>query len=236
MDHVPAQSPSSLPANPVKVRSVPLTPPITVRFLGPLRGLLTHWAGKHSVPCEGPEKCPAATHRKGTFFKAYSPVMEWIPHLNRWRPAVLEATANLEEYLRGRKLRGETWMLARDDGSKSTRPVVAAYLETIPEDKLPLAFDIVPVLQRLFNRVDLVLDVPNPTPQHIVLPEIVDAPPTIPADLQPPPPVGEDPEQRKRVLELLEEGRKKLGLHRSTGGSAGHNGQKTSTNGTNGHF
>ena len=243
MTRVPTQGPSTSPANPVKVRSVPLAPPITVKFLGPLRGMLTHWQRGHSVPCDGPEKCPSSIHRSGTFFKAYAPVEEWISHLGRWRPFVLEATAHLEEYLRGRLLRGEVWLLSRDEGEKATRAVLAAYLETIPEVEVSPAFDILPVLQRLFNRLDLLLDVPNPTPRPVVLGDVAAPPPHIPTDLLPPPPVAEDPAERAKVRELLENAKKRFGQPYSGSRSAGDHGQKPSPappsgNGSagNGHF
>jgi hypothetical protein len=244
MEHVPAQGPhSGLSVKPVQVKSVPACPPITVKFLGPLRGLLTHWQKGHSVPCDGAEQCPTSLHRSGTFFKAYAPCEEWIPHLGRWRPIVLEATANLEEYLRGRTLRGEVWMLSREKEADRQSPVAAAYLESLPDGKTSLAFDIKPVLLRLYNRTDLVLDVANPTPSRIILPEVVAPPPSIPADLQPPPPIEEDPDQREKLRKILEEGRRKFGPPPSTRSTAGHNGQKPSPAGSagngatgNGHF
>ena len=243
MTRVPTQGPSTSPANPVKVRSVPLAPPITVKFLGPLRGLHTHWQKGHSVPCDGAGNCPSALHRSGILFKAYAPVEEWISHLARWRPCVLEATANLEEYLRGRVLRGEVWLLSRADVAKSTRAVVAAYLETIPEAKLSPAFDILPIIQRLFNRVDLVLDVPNPTPRHVVLADVAAPPPTIPADLLPPPPPAEDPAERQKLREAIEESKRQFGRPRSSDSATAGNGRAASPappsgNGSagNGHF
>jgi len=205
--------------------------------------MLTHWQKGKSVPCDGPEKCPLALHRSGTFFKAYAPVEEWISHLGRWRPCVLEATASLEEYLRDQLLRGQVWVLMREDKTASTSPVHAAYLETITEAKLSPSFDIVPVLQRLFNRIDLVLDVPNPTPPRVVLAHLLRPPPTLPADLLPPPPPAEDPAERKKLREAIEESKRQFGRPRASDSAAAGNGRASSPappsgNGStgNGHF
>ena len=208
---------SATPFNSVRIKAVPLAPPIHVKFLGALRGILTHWAKGHSVPCDGDAKCPPALHRSGVFFKAYAPAEWWISHEQVWRPAVLEATSNLEEILRGRKLRGETWLLSREKEADKSSAVCAAYCETIAESLLSPTFDILPVLQRVFNRLDLVLDVANPTPRRVILPDAAGAPPIIPADLQPPPPLAEDPAERGRMKELLEQARHKFGLPRSVG-------------------
>jgi hypothetical protein len=182
-------------------------------------------------------------HRAGTFFKAYAAVEEWIPHIAKWRPCVLEATASLEEYLRDRILRGEVWMLMREDKTASTSPVHAAYLETIPVHQVSPPFEILPVLQRLFNRLDLLLDVPNPTPRRVVLADVVAAPPTLPADLLPPPPPAEDPAERQKLREAIEESKRQFGRPRSSDSAAAGNGRASSPappsgNGStgNGHF
>lgn len=244
MDHVPARPPSSAPqVHPVRVLSVPVAPPIHVKFLGPLRGLLTHWCKSRSVPCDGASDCPITLHRSGTIFKAYAAVEYWIAHAGRWRGAVLEATANLEEYLRGRELRGQIWLLSREDEKEKSSPVVGAYCETVGEDLVSPVFPIEPVLFRFYNRTALVLDVVNPMPRQLAMSETTAPPPTTPADLQPTPPPVEDPAQRKKLREVLDAGRGAFGVPRSTGGSAARNGQQTSPapaagNGAtgNGHF
>jgi len=207
--------------HPVRVLSVPAAPPIQVRFLGPLEGLLTHWHRGRSVPCNAPQDCPIAVHRSGQIFKAYAPVLCWIPADQCWRPHVLEATANLEEYLRGRKLRGELWILSRESEKDKTSPVVGAYCSSLEDRDTPAAFDIRPILCRFFNRLELNLGAGNPMPRQIVLGDVAGAAPIIPADLQPPPPVQEDPVQRKKLQEILEEGRRTFGTSRAGQAVAG---------------
>jgi hypothetical protein len=125
-------------------------------------------------------------------------------------------------------LRGEVWLLSREDGVKLTRPVVAAYLETIPEAKVSPAFDILPIVQRLFNRLDLLLDVPNPTPRHVVLGDVAAPPPTVPADLLPPPPPAEDPVERQKLRAAIEASKRQFGRPRATDSASAGNGRAAS--------
>lgn len=235
--------PASDHLNAVRILAVPLVPPIHVKFLGALRGLLTHWSKSHSVPCDGPDKCPVALHRTGTFFKAYAPVEWWVAHVGRWRPAVLEGTANLEERLRGRTLRGEVWLLSREKETDKASPVLARYCESLPEPSLSPAFDILPVLQRVFNREELLLDVANPTPRKVLLPEVAGAPPALPDDLKPAPPVEEDPEEKRKMREAVARA-KQLGYMDDVGAGSNRNQRRSTSaaepksNGSqgNGHF
>lgn len=227
----------------VNILSIPVAPPVHVKFLGPLRGLLTHFHGKRSHACLGQGECPQTIHRSGTFFKSYAPVEWWLPQSGRWRKAVLEATANLEEYLRGRKLRGEVWLLSREDPTKKMSPVIGAYCETLPDNQLSQAFDIEPILLRVYHCTSLKLDVTNPMPSQVWMADSADAPPTVPADIQPLPKPQEDPEQRKRIHEMLQDAKRGMFSRNATPPAPDGNEQKPSPappagNGAagNGHF
>jgi hypothetical protein len=142
-----------------------------------------------------------------------------------WRAWVLEVTESLEEALRGRELRGETWTLFRVQKNGKTDPVQAVYCERVPESKLSTTFDILPVLLRLFHVSSLRLGAANPLPPKIMMEPVAGDAPTIPADLLPKAEERPDPEARKKLAEMLAEMR---GGNRTAG-----NGQ-TSTHANNG--
>lgn len=240
MERSPApRTDSRNPLSPVKVISVPQGTGIYVKFLGNLRGLLTHWKSGRTVPCSGDDTCPITLHRTAKIFKAYAAVLEWRPDVQRWRPAVLEATANLEEYLRGRKLRGEVWILAREKEKEKTSPVKGAYVETVIEPSLQDEFAIEDVLCRLFNVNCLNLGVPNPLPKKIVLQDVLDPPPPVPLDFQAEAPQPEDPAERAKVRELLRASLGRVGrgpAPASANGNGHSNGAPPATsNGSTGH-
>jgi hypothetical protein len=129
----------------------------------------------------------------------------WEKPQRLWFPRVLEVTGNLEETLRDRELRGETWTLFRTVKKGKTDPVQGVFCERISEDRLSAWFDLVPVLQRLFNKQSLKLDVPNfQAPRVILAPTPGDAP-KIPQELMPQAPAPPDPETVKSFREMLEQ-------------------------------
>lgn len=240
MERAPApRTDSRLPLGPVTILSVPIGPPTFVHFLGQLHGLMTHWTRKGSVPCDGDGKCAPSLHRTAKIFKAYSAVLEWMPGHNRWRPRVLEATSNLEEYLRNRKLRGEIWSLQREDEKNRQSPVEGAFIELREDPNLPLEFALEDVLCRAYNVTRLLLDVTNPMPARIFLEEIPGAPPVIPADLAPQPQHVEDPEQRRRVRESFSRHTREMERYArqepSPAGRDDRDGHNGNGNGHNGH-
>lgn len=190
-----------LPLHPVRIASVPEHDPVIVRFLGPLQGLPTHHTRKEgSVACEG-DICPPAIHRLKRVWKFYGAAEEWRHSEKVWRPCVLEVTECLEELLRGRRLRGEVWMLIREgDRGKSSR-VTGTLCETLSDVMLTAEFDIYPVLQRRYRVEKLLLGLPNPTPPRLLLSDVVAAPPRVPRELLPPPPApAADPALIKALI------------------------------------
>lgn len=206
------------PSSDVRVLRVDPGEPTVVKFLGKLQGLITHFSKRTgSVWCPGPEECPTATHRLGPDFKAYAPVEVWLEKEQVWRPRVLEATANLEQYLRGRRLRGEVWSLARRNEKNPKLPadkysaVVGAFCERIDDDQLSPEFAIEPVLKRFFGEPRLVLGAVNPMPDKLRLADVKAQPPNIPKDLLPPPPPEEDPAEREHMEKAYREFRESFG-------------------------
>lgn len=189
--------------SPVQVLSVPENLPIIVRFLGPIRGLVVHWQGKRSVPCDGPSDCPSSRHKLPPIWKGYAAVEQWDKPSRLWIPFVLEVTGNLEELLRDRELRGETWTLFRICKKGKTDPVQGIYCERVAENKLSAAFDIVPILQRIYNQQTLRLDVPNFQAPKVFLDPVAGDAPKIPDELTRTTEEKPDPETLRSFREMM---------------------------------
>jgi len=170
-----ADPPSQAHQHVVQLLTVPKAGQVVVVFLGPYRGILTHYVRGETVPCAGDVDCPTPVHRVHPVWKGYAPVRYHQPAGDWWFPAVLEITECLEELLRGRHLAGELWEVFRGAGKRRTRPVGGRYLETRHVDGVFDTFDVVPVLQRRYHGRPLVLDVANPVTPRVILP-VVSAP------------------------------------------------------------
>jgi len=208
---------------PVKIFSIKHNDPTSVRFLGPIAGLVTHWQSGRSEVCEG-DNCPAARHKCRSVFKAFGPVEVWDRIDEVWRPEVLEVTENLEEILRGRDLRGEVWLLTRPYVKGNSDPVNGQLLEKLDPRTLRKAFDIVPILTRNFRPVHkLLLGACNPNPPRVYLEPSTGAPPKLPADLIPDEPRPPSPAEQKKIKEMLAELRG-TGTRKEKDGARAHEG------------
>jgi hypothetical protein len=211
----------------VRVLAIAANVQYTIRFLGPYEGLLTHWVRGRSVPCEGPNTCPIAIHRCRTVWKGYAPIEQWDQVTECWWPAVLEITEALEELLRGRKLRGEVWLVGRPQEGRRPAPVCGVLHERCQESALPPPFDVTPVLLRFYHCSTLVLGVINPIPSRVVLPASVGQPPTFSAALEPTRPETAGPEQMLRFKERL----RKMGFCKAESKPRHTQGRSTNQNG-----
>jgi hypothetical protein len=206
-----------LPLHPVRILSVPLGALVTVRFLGGIRGMPTHYHNRHTVPCRGDKDCPPASHKLRAVWKYYGAVEVWLNGPACWRPAVLEATEHLEEQLHGRDLRGEVWMLTREGSSSKRSILTGTFCERLSDVQLSLEFDVEQILLRFFRVESLLLGTPSPVPPRLFLSDVRGKPPVIPDDLRPPTP-HEAAENRKAFKSLVEEFAKRGNL--STGQTA----------------
>ncbi len=143
---------------------------VFVCFLGPYRGLITHWVRGESVACLGEADCADAIHRIRPTWKGYAPVRWHNPAGDWWIPAVLEITECFEELIRGRQIRGEIWEVFRGAGKRRTRPVMGRFVEARPQATLWATFDITRVVQRRYHVDRLVWDIPNPVVPRVILP------------------------------------------------------------------
>lgn len=189
-------------SSPVHVLSVPENIPVTVRFLAGYQGLDTHWRSGRTIPCPGPDECLSSMHKSGIIWKGYAPVEAWEELGRLWVPFVLEVTESLEEQLRGRDLRGEVWTLFRVQKNGRTDPVAGIYCERLAEGKLSPAFDVKPVLLRLFHVSELRLGRANPLPPKIMLEAVAGDAPNLPAELVEMSTPQNDPEKVKAAADL----------------------------------
>lgn len=210
---------------PVRVLSIPAGIPMCVRFLGPVLGLDTHWKAGRSIPCPGWEDCPSGIHKLGIIWRGYAAAEAWDPGKRHWKPFVLEVTEALEERLRDRDLRGETWAIHRTEEKGRSSPVVGVFCERLPAEELRQAFDIEPVLRRLFHCSALKLGTRNPLPAKVLLEPVAGKAPTLPAELQAHRSPGQEKKDMDQAWQQWERFRKR-------NGSAGDNSDK---NGVNGH-
>jgi hypothetical protein len=136
----------------VRLVAVPLVGSITVRFLGPCVGILTHGKFKKAVACPGEEHCPATTHRSQTIWKGYSPVEVWeeLP-IRLWIPAVLEITEHLWESMHAVKLRGTVWVMNRVCEGKRDRIAEGLMVDKIDPATLRTDVLVEPVVCRVWR-------------------------------------------------------------------------------------
>jgi hypothetical protein len=208
----------------VSVLPVPKAGELSVLFLGPYQGLLTHWHSGRSWPCPGLDECPAAIHRARCVWKGYAPVLAWDVLTSIWRPRVLELTEVLEEKLRGRNLAGEVWLLYRVEAGRKSAPIEAVHLERRPSAELPAPFDVTAPLLRFYHVTNLTLGVPNPLPGKLLLEGISAPAPRLPVLPPSPADIPPTPEQLARLRELAGHGRTRP-LNKSNVPEPGDNGK-----------
>jgi hypothetical protein len=213
---------------PVRILSIPADRTVIVRFLAGYGGLLTHFYGKQTIACRGDGACPPAAHRGKSIWKAYGPVEEWSQQEELWIPWVLEVTEGMDHQFHGRKLRGETWVLSRLDGKKGS-PVGCLYSEKTDEKRLRKAFDVMPIVSRVYHSARIVLGTANPIPAPMRLAPSEGDAPSIMTEMAAQ--LGQDPvvseAVRKRFSQQLQDLRTKTSSTSNGHGSNGHgsNGQ-----------
>lgn len=116
--------------------------------LGPLVGVMTHWDGCRSIPCQGALECPV--HGKPLEWKGYLPVVADAWSLNgqlrkcaQW---VLVVSPELGTDAAA-WLRGQVYRVMRP-GKKSNGPMMASRLEKVWSSPLPDTFNVIPYVLR----------------------------------------------------------------------------------------
>ena len=128
-------------------------------------GLFTHYFRGRSRLCCGAD-CNAAMHRMDRVWKGYTPVMVYFDKPRPlWLPKVLEITQHLELDLRGQFARAQEWQLWRHAPVGGKVQAVEGKLQNgRVESRLPVAFDIQPVVRALYGAETVELTAKNPQP------------------------------------------------------------------------
>lgn len=190
---------------PVRVLSIDGTEPVVVRFLGGYQGALLHWPGRRYYVCQGEKNCPLDMHKKRTVWKGWAAAEQWEEASRMWWPACLEITENLEPELRGRQLRGEVWVLTKSQDKRDGSPVEGRLLETVSPKKLRQAFDVKPILCRIYGVRDFPWGIANPVPPKLVLDGVADEPPALLAEAAAESPRPMSAEERAEFRKKLRE-------------------------------
>lgn len=169
---------------PLRLESCPNEGPIRVRFLGDIRGALIHKPKpKVQIPCPGVKDCKADVHRGKTQWRGYAPAEWWREGQYRdWCPCVFEVTEHLGEQLLGAELRGTIWRIERRIGDYGTREVHGTMIGEVDPSALRPTFSVIPTLVRVFDALEIALDVPPHKPARLLLtPSPGDPPPDLEA-------------------------------------------------------
>ena len=153
----------------VRLIRAPKAGVITCTFLGPYLGSLEHWDKKRTLPCLGDE-CPPIRHHLRQVYYAYAPVEVWLGPAQAWAAAVFQLTSNLEELLRGRNLRGETWSFMRTREGDANSEVTGVFLDHQTLELIPREFDVKRILLRITKEDFPLLGIKNNTPERVAMP------------------------------------------------------------------
>jgi len=154
----------------VEVVSVPKEGPIIVRFLGIIRGILTHWGKDSSVACPGADVCPTSTHRGRTLWKGYIAAEWWRGgQYQDWCPCAFEVTQRLGELMDGAELRGTVWTCRRQIGRGGVKEAVGEQTDEVDPDRLRQPFSVEPAVCRVFGTTRIAWDVEPYLPRPVVL-------------------------------------------------------------------
>lgn len=183
-------------ARSVPILSLPTNRTRVVVFLGPLHGSRQHWSKGRTVPCLGDAKtCPA--HRDPIRYYAYASALCWESATGLWDPVVVQCTSALEQQLRGRVIRGETWALTREQHRFDRGMILGKFLQMREEKDLEPEFEVLPTLQNAFGVPFVPLGDANPFPDKLILPAVAMDLENPPAEVKP----SQPPPQAKSVLQ-----------------------------------
>jgi hypothetical protein len=170
----------------LQLQRIPDTEPLAVVFLLGLKGLRSHFKRTGSSACWSPGKLCSLCERSAPQFRAYAPVEAWDVHSKLWVPCVLEVTGQLEERLRGRDLRGEEWLLWKDQGQSKRVTYGCKHLQRLPAGEVSQAFAIEPTLKKVYRCLELPPYCSNPHGPTVYVEKRAGEAPVIPQSVMPP--------------------------------------------------
>lgn len=154
----------------IAILTVPDSGQVVVRFCGPVIGIWTHWRQGRSVACVGPGECPPVIHRERTLWKGYAAVEELLmARPRKWRPAVLEVTEGLNEYLTSENPRGEVWQLQRAAVREKRAECRGVLIRNDDPRELRVDIDVETAVKRLYRCLFIAFGMDPPFGQRQVL-------------------------------------------------------------------
>lgn len=212
----------AVPPRPVRVVRVDQEKVLLVRFLAGWQACKMHYrpTGKEKYyPCQN-DQCPTDWHRCKPLWRGWAPVELWEEATQLWWPMALEVTESLEEQLRGKQLRGQTWGLSRPKVKKEGNPVVAALVAEGGDFRRP--FDVTSLLLRIYRCEKIHWGYANPMPPKLMLEPTEEGLPAGWEELQPEGKKVITPEEQAKARAIL-----KAELERIAGKrNSGENGKK----------
>lgn len=149
----------------IQVHSVPPGGHSFVRFLDQPVGVWLHWLDTLSRPCLGHE-CPHCARGLAQRWKGYAAALLWARDSGTgkgvWRSVVCEITEAANAFLAARDLRGLIVEFRRP-GRRRNGLLEVTVLEKPCTDPLPEAFDVRPILERLWDMRQRHLPVADPS-------------------------------------------------------------------------
>lgn len=132
-------------------------------------GCYTHFHKGRSHYCPGPVDCQI--HKVDIVWKGYCAVEWWDVAAWAWMPAVLEVTESLDSDMKQAFARGQVWDLQREVPARKGKrsPCRAVLREATQANGWPVAFNIRPILQRLYHVTEIKLDKENPIPARVMV-------------------------------------------------------------------
>lgn len=205
----PRRGPAPVPGSPVSIRieSCPLEGIASVRFLGSYIGTFVHFVkkGVRPIPCLG-DDCPVSLHKGRKIWKGYAPAEWWQGNeQGQWCPCVWEVSEALNEDLDGLPLRGTVWEISRIPGDNGKPEVRGVMMRNDDDQVLRAAFDVFPLVNRLYGFLDMQWGVKSHIPKRLRLE---------PTSANPPPRAAKVETSNARMtpekMEMSDENREKI--------------------------
>jgi hypothetical protein len=194
----------------IELMAVPKYGPIVLRLIGAPRYILTHYGKKKGWPCPGEDLCPA--HDR-PILKGYAPALAWNSERGAWMPVVHELTEAAIELVGPEPLLGVCWEFQRLNVGKKVRQVTGHLLESEPLSEVVDAWDVVPIVERLYRTDRIAWDVSPALYARVTGPVVMGSAPPIKSS---PAKASEDKVPSHRFREFLDRAK-----------SAGQNGTRS---------
>lgn len=193
------------PGQPIVLEMVPVPKEgqITVQFLANPLGVLIHQKNEDDrYACAGPGECRPEIHRLKVIWKGYAPALRRRPApYSDWIPCVFEVTRSLAHLMGTDPVRGQVWRCWRAKNRYDRMECTGDLLETLSPSDCPIAFDVQPVVYRVYHTVAILFGAPDPMPPREVVQPVKGYTP--PGEEAAPMSADEQKADQRRAMETL---------------------------------